>query len=197
MSRGFGLAKTSCQMLCKGLRLQITPRTTYSKPGLLYLRRAALSSVRLRVTTRAMIASMYSLPCRKRRANCAPELDDLLASTRPSKRPCSARSAATTGADVTCHGETSEHAGTGAQETSGWTGKLGALAEHLAERRFAVTKCTLAGCSAKVPRKDGGVLEAECVWRGGECERCGVAFTPGEPRVSAYSSILDNVLSGI
>ena len=177
----------SCEVLCKGLRLQITPRTTYSKPGFLYLRRAALSAVRLCVTTRAMIASMYSLPCRKRRANCAPELDDLLASTRPAKRPCSA---ATTGADVTCDGEASEHVGTGAQETCGWTGKLGALAEHLAECRFAVAKCTLAGCSAKVPRKGVGVHEAECVWRGGECERCGVAFTPGVPRVSAYSKYL-------
>ncbi|KAJ1476941.1 hypothetical protein T484DRAFT_1823153 [Baffinella frigidus] len=123
-----------------------------------------------------------SLPAKKRRANFAPDLDDALASTRPSKRLCRA---ATTLADVTCEGETSEHLGGGGQETCGWTGKLGVLAEHLAECRFAVTKCTLAGCSAKVPRKDVGAHEAECVWRGGECERCGVSFSLGEPRARA------------
>jgi hypothetical protein len=74
----------------------------------------------------------------------------------------------------------------GVQETCGWTGNLGALAEHLVGCRFAMTKCTHAGCSAKEPRKDMGAHEAECVWRGGECERCGSAFTPGEPRVNAH-----------
>ncbi|KAJ1485955.1 hypothetical protein T484DRAFT_1891618, partial [Baffinella frigidus] len=80
---------------------------------------------------------------RKRRATYAPDLDDVPESTRPSKRLCHA----------------------GGQETCGWTGKLGALAEHLAQCRFAVTKCTLVGCSAKVQRKDVGAHEVECVWR--------------------------------
>ena len=85
-----------------------------------------------------------------------------------------------------CGRDTSEHVGGGAQEACGWTGKLGALAEHLAECRFAVTKCTVAGCSARVQRKDVGTHETECVWQGGECERCMFEFTPGEPRVSAH-----------
>ena len=51
-----------------------------------------------------------------------------------------------------------------------------------------MTKCTFEGCSAKVQRKDVGAHEADCVWRGGQCERCMFEFTPGEPRVGAHPS---------
>ncbi|KAJ1468144.1 hypothetical protein T484DRAFT_2288171 [Baffinella frigidus] len=134
---------------------------------------------------------------RKRRANFAPDLhgtlspglgpDDLpappanrlnspppSASGRPSKRP---RHAVPTGAGVI-----RERTGVGAQETCGWTGRLGALAEHLAECNFAVAACTHAGCTAQVQRRDVGAHEAGCVWRGGGCARCGFEFTLGEPR---------------
>ena len=109
-----------------------------------------------------MISSKVSPLTRKRRANYAPDLDDVLASACPSRRPWSA------------------------QETCAWTGKLGSLAEHLAECRFAATNCTLMGCRAKVQRKDVGAHEAECVWRGGGCEQCLLEFTPGESRVRTH-----------
>ncbi|KAJ1476356.1 hypothetical protein T484DRAFT_1908082 [Baffinella frigidus] len=52
---------------------------------------------------------------RKRRANYAPDLDDVLASAPPPKRICRA---ATAGAGGTCEGETSQHVGGGGQELS-------------------------------------------------------------------------------
>ena len=91
----------------------------------------------------------------------------------------------TQAADDRCEEDNSEQVGAGLQEACGWTGKLGAMAEHLTGCKFAVTKCAHTECSAEVHIKDVGAHEAECVWRGGECERCGSAFTPGEPRVSA------------
>ena len=129
-----------------------------------------------------VISLIDSLPPRKRRANYAPHVG-LASALCPSKRLCRAAPAVTEGM---CEGDTSEHVGGGGQETCGWTGKVGALVEHLMECRFAATKCTLAGCNAKVQRKDVSAHEAECVWRGGGCERCGFAFTPGEPWVMTH-----------
>ena len=140
-----------------------------------------------------MISSSERLPCRNRRAKYAPDLDDVLASKRPLKRLCRAASA---GADDTCGGDTSEHVGGVTQEACGWTGKLGTLAEHLAECRFAVTKCAFVGCTAKVQRKDVEAHDAECLWRGGGCERCLFSFTPGEPRVVAHPNCLESFTVG-